>query len=359
MDLRRTPLYDRHAASDATFTDFGGWEMPVSYDSIKTEHAAVREDVGVFDVSHMGQISVSGPDALELTQRLTSNDVTAISVGRAQYSTVLDEDGIMLDDIMIYRLGGDRYLFIPNAGKDEWMHDRWETHADHWDLDAEVTNETTSFGMLAVQGPSADAALSGAGVDPDDIDKRDIIETTVGDVTCWVAGTGYTGEDGYEILAPWDDTDTVDAAIDATRCGLGARDTLRLEMGYCLAGNEFDHESNPRTPLEARLDFVVDLDATPTFVGHGAIADQHENGPEELLVGFELEERGVARTGYTIRDREGTDIGSVTSGTMSPTLGTPIGLGYVKTAFSAAETDVSIDIRGTDRMARIVTPPFI
>lgn len=359
MDLRRTPLYDRHAAHDPTFTDFGGWEMPVSFDSIKAEHGAVREDVGAFDVSHMGEIEVTGPDALRLCQQLTTNDVEALDTGRAHYAAVTDEDGVILDDIMLYRLEEDRYLFVPNAGKDEWMYDRWTEHRDGWGLDADIDNRTSDFGMLAVQGPSADTALGDAGVDTDHIDRRDIVEVSIDGVDCWVSGTGYTGENGYEILAPWDDAGTVDAAIDATRCGLGARDTLRLEMGYLLAGNEFDHESNPRTPLEARIDFAVDLEATPHFVGHDVLVEQRDAGPDELLVGFRLEDRGVPRSGYAITDGEGTEIGAVTSGTVSPTLGEPIGLGYVESAFSTPETTIAVDVRGTERMARIVTPPFV
>ncbi len=358
MELRRTPLFDAHTARDATFTDFGGWEMPVSFESIKTEHAAVREDVGLFDVSHMGEIEVTGPDAMDLCQRLVTNDVSTLAVGRARYAAVTDEDGIILDDIMIYRLAEQRFLFVPNAGKDDWMADRWADHRERWDYEAEITNRTTEFGMLALQGPAADTALRDAGCDPDTIDRRDIVESAVAGIECFVAGTGYTGENGYELLVPWEEAETVDDAIEATRCGLGARDTLRLEMGYLLAGNEFDHESNPRTPLEARISFAVDLESTPHFVGRDVLAEQQESGPDSLLVGIELDERGVPRTGYVITDREGSEIGIVTSGTMSPSLGKPIGLGYVEAPFAEPETGIAVRIRDDERMARIVSPPF-
>lgn len=359
MSLRRTPLYERHADHDATFTDFGGWEMPVSFDSITTEHAAVREDVGVFDVSHMGEIEVGGPDAARLCQRLTTNNVLSLEPGDSHYSTVVDSEGIILDDILLYCLEPDRFLFVPNAGKDEWMSERWLDHRDEWDLDASVENRTESFGMLAVQGPNARITLEEAGVGVEDIGRGEIVRTEIAGVACWIAGTGYTGEDGCEIIAPWGNTSRIAAQIDATPCGLGCRDTLRLEMGYVLAGNEFEHETNPRTPIEARLDFVVDFDAEPPFVGRETLLDQYENGPDDLLVGFEMEERGVPRAGYDVTDTDGAVIGTVTSGTMSPTLGTPIGLGYVKADAAPAETSIGIAIRGEERKARIVTPPFV
>lgn len=359
MDLRRTPLYERHDARGASFTDFGGWEMPVSFDSISTEHAAVRENVGVFDVSHMGEIAVQGPDAAELCQRLTTNDVMALQAGRAQYSAVTDESGILLDDIMLYRMGPDSYLFVPNAGKDDWMTTRWRTHAREWELNVDIENRTDSLGMLAVQGPAAADALAAAGCPTDDIARRDIVEGDVDGITCQIAGTGYTGEAGYELLVPWEDLAAVDAAIEATPCGLGARDTLRLEMGYVLAGNEFHHEDNPRTPLEAGLDFIVDLEAEPGFVGRDALREQREQGPAEVLVGFILEERGIPRAGYDICNPAGEVIGSVTSGTMSPTASIPIGLGYVAASYAASDTEVGVTIRGENKKARIVTPPFL
>lgn len=360
MELRRTPLYDRHQERGADFTDFGGWEMPVSFDSIRVEHQAVRESVGIFDVSHMGEIAVRGPDAKELCQRLTSNDVDALYPGTSQYSTILNEEGVILDDTILYQLDDADYLFIPNAGHDDWMIEHWRTHRDNWDLDAEVKNETERYGMLAVQGPEAIASLEEAGLDEvADIDRNAIVEMTVDGVECLCAGTGYTGEDGVEVLCPWDRTPAVEAALDATPCGLGARDTLRLEMGYVLSGNEFDPETNPRSPLEAGLGFVVDLDAEPRFLGHTALLEEERTGPENSLVGLMMLERGIPRHGYDITDGSGRTIGSVTSGTMSPTLGEPIGLGYVETAFAETGSEVAITVRDAERKARIVTPPFL
>lgn len=359
MTLRRTPLYDRHAERSATFTEFGGWEMPVSYESIKQEHRAVREEVGVFDVSHMGEIEVEGPDAAELCQRLLTNDVAELSPGRAQYSTVLNADGIILDDVMCYCLTDEHYLFIPNAGKDEMMVERWTSHRDKWGLEAEVRNQTTAYGMLAIQGPAADEAMGRLDCPVESINRRDIVETSILGRSCFVAGTGYTGEHGYEILSPSDHTAAIDETLAVTPCGLGARDTLRLEMGYVLAGNEFDVDDNPRTPLEAGLDFVVALDARPRFVGHDVIEAQQEKGPEQRLRGFILSERGVPRTGYPITDGTDTTIGSVTSGTISPTMNEPIGLGYVDTDYTANNEYLYVKIRGAEQKARIVTPPFL
>lgn len=360
MTLRRSPLYDQHEARGARFTGFGGWEMPVTFDSIRVEHEAVREAVGTFDVSHMGEIEVAGADAVELCQRLTTNDVAGLDEGEAHYSTVLMEDGIILDDVMLYRLAADRILFVPNAGKDEIMTDRWCEHRDAWGLEADVDNRTEAFGMLAIQGPDAVDAVTEAGIaNPDDIAKHAIASREMGDTTGWCARTGYTGEDGFELLVPWEEMPAVDDAIPGQRCGLGARDTLRLEKGYALAGNEFDAESNPRTPVEAGLTFVVDFDVTPRFVGYDVLREQHETGPAERLIGLRMLERGIPRAGYAVTDGAGDTIGEVTSGTMSPTLGEAIALAYVEAGHVEVGSDVAVLVRGAEKKARIVTPPFL
>ncbi len=368
MALRTPPLHAVHDERGASFTDFGGWEMPVEFDSIRDEHAAVRTSAGIFDVSHMGEIEVTGPDATDLMQRLTSNDVTRLDQGEAQYSTITTEEGIILDDTVVYRVPGDLpdgtpgagadYLFIPNAGHDAQMHERWTAHREEWDLDADVENRTDDYGIVAVQGPDAPDLVAGAADDSvRDISRFSAEPATIEGVQCWVARTGYTGEDGYEIIFPVDGAEAVWGAIDCQPCGLGARDTLRLEMGYLLSGQDFDPEENPRTPYEAGVAFTVALDTE--FVGRDALAAQKEAGLDEEFVGFVLEERGVARHGYTITDGDGTDIGEVTSGTMSPTRGDPIGLGYVDTDFAEDGTTVAISIRGTDKEATITRPPFL
>ncbi|WP_135820950.1 glycine cleavage system aminomethyltransferase GcvT [Halostella litorea] len=377
MPRRRPPLYAVHDERDASFTDFGGWEMPVEFDSIRTEHEAVREEAGVFDVSHMGEVTVTGPDATALTQRLVTNDVAALDPGDSQYAAITDEDGAILDDTVVYRLpddggrlpavGGDpspadadgpTYLFVPNAGHDAEAVDRWTSHRDEWGLDATVTNRTESFGMFAVQGPEAAGLVDDAAADPvTDLSRFEARWVTVAGVDCWVARTGYTGEDGFELIVPWDDAETVWAALDCQPCGLGARDTLRIEAGFLLSGQDFDPAENPRTPYEAGIGFTVKLDTE--FVGRDALAAQQEAGVDERFVGLTLTERGVPRHGYEITDPDGEAIGTVTSGTMSPTLDEPIGLGYVPVEYDEPGTEIRVVVRDRPKEARISDTPFI
>jgi len=368
MALRMPPLSAVHEERGASFTDFGGWEMPVEFDSIREEHAAVRSAAGIFDVSHMGEIEVTGPDGTALMQQLTSNDVERLDPGEAQYSTITNEDGVILDDTVVYRVPSDLpegtpgagadYLFIPNAGHDAEMHERWTAHRESAGLDADVENRTEDYGIVAVQGPEAvDLVADAAGEAVRDITRFTAEPATIEDTPCWVARTGYTGEDGYEILFPVEGAEAVWGAFDCQPCGLGARDTLRLEMGYLLSGQDFNSEENPRTPFEAGVDFVVALDTE--FVGRDALAAQHEAGPEQLFVGFVLEERGVPRHGYDITDGDGETIGEVTSGTMSPSMGDPIGLGYVDAAHADDGETVHVTIRDEPKQATITAPPFL
>ena len=386
MSLRQPPI--DHSAKQ---TDFGGWEMPVEFDSIRTEHAAVRESVGVFDVSHMGEIEVAGPEATALTDRLTTNDVSALDPGDSQYAAITDEEGVMLDDTVVYRLpdgtpagegaasladverdhdgdldapGGDpAYLFVPNAGHDGQMEDRWTAHRDEWGLDATVANATADWAMLAVQGPDAADALDEATPRDrvGDLSKFEATTAAVAGVESWVARTGYTGEDGFEVMCPADAVESVWAAFvddrEAQPCGLGARDTLRTEMGYLLSGQDFDPESDPRTPYEARIGFVVKLDTE--FVGRDALEAQKEAGVDEKFVGVRLSERGVPRGGYAVTDGDLTRVGKLTSGTMSPTLDEPIGLGYLHESYADAGTEVSVVVRGDEKRAEVVIPPFL
>jgi aminomethyltransferase len=392
MTDRLPPLHDAHDARGAKFTDFGGWQMPVEFDSIRTEHAAVRESVGVFDVSHMGEIEVAGPEATALTDRLTTNDVSALDPGDSQYAAITDEEGVMLDDTVVYRLpdgtpagegaasladverdhdgdldapGGDpAYLFVPNAGHDGQMEDRWTAHRDEWGLDATVANATGDWAMLAVQGPDAADALDQATPRDRvvDLSKFEAAVAAVAGVESWVARTGYTGEDGFEVMCPAADAGAVwEAFVDAPReaqpCGLGARDTLRTEMGFLLSGQDFDPEGEPRTPYEARIGFVVKLDTE--FVGRDALEVQKEQGVDEKFVGVRLSERGVPRGGYAVTDGDLTRVGKLTSGTMSPTLDEPIGLGYLHESYADAGTEVSVVVRGDEKRAEVVVPPFL
>ncbi|WP_423750606.1 glycine cleavage system aminomethyltransferase GcvT [Salinirarus marinus] len=366
MALRNPPLRDVHTARGAKFTEFGGWDMPVEFDSIRQEHEAVRESAGIFDVSHMGEISVFGPDATTLMQRLTTNDVTELDPGESQYACITDEEGIILDDTVVYRLPDDvdgdadtpSYLFIPNAGHDDQMYDRWERHRAEWGLDATVRDDTEEWAMFAVQGSDAPGLVSDvAGGDVLDLSRFEAAYATVAGVRCWVARTGYTGEDGFELLCPWDDAETVWSAIDCQPCGLGARDTLRMEMGFLLSGQDFDPEANPRNPYEAGVGFTVKLDTE--FVGRDALERIDREGVEARFRGFELLERGIPRHGYAVTDADGTEIGEITSGTMSPTLGEPIALGYLPVEHADPGTKVRIVVRGDGKRARVVTPPFV
>ena len=391
MTDRLPPLHDIHEARGAKFTDFGGWQMPVEFDSIREEHTSVREAVGVFDVSHMGEVEVSGPDATTLMNRLTTNDVTALDPGDSQYAAITNEAGVMLDDTVVYRLpdgveagsgaaaladmdrdldagtGDPAYLFVPNAGHDEQMTDRWTDYRDEADLDATVANATADWAMLAVQGPDAADAVDDA--TPADrvvgLSKFEAAVAAVAGVDSWVARTGYTGEDGFELMLPTESAEAVwsafvdeDAAGPAAQpCGLGARDTLRTEMGYLLSGQDFDPDDEPRTPYEARIGFVVKLDTE--FVGRDALERQREGGFDERFVGVRLLERGVPRSGYAVTDGDLTRVGQLTSGTMSPTLDEPIGLGYLHERYADPGTEVSVVVRGDEKRAEVVIPPFL
>jgi len=357
MSLRQPPV-DHGSAKT---TDFGGWEMPVEFDSIRTEHAAVRESVGKFDVSHMGEITVSGPDATRLLQRLTTNDVAALDPGEGQYAAITDEQGVMLDDTVIYRLPAsesEQFLFIPNAGHDAQMVDRWATHREEWGLDATVTNRTEEYGMIAVQGPDSPGTLDlETDVDLDDISRFEVASGTVGGADALVARTGYTGEKGFELLCPWEAAGSVWDALDAQPCGLGARDTLRIEMGFLLSGQDFHPEENPRNPYEAGISFVVKLDTE--FVGRDALEGVDVEGPAEKLSGIVLQDRGVPREGYAVESPDGEHLGTVTSGTMSPTLGEPIALAYLPPEYASEDRSVRVVIRDEPKKARTTTTPFI
>ena len=398
MTDRTPPLHGVHEARGATFTDFGGWEMPVEFDSIREEHAAVRETVGAFDVSHMGEVEVSGPNATALMNRLTTNDVRELDPGDSQYAAISNAEGVMLDDTVVYRLpdgitagsaaaslstlradhegddpdleatdGDPAYLFVPNAGHDVDILDRWTEHRDEWGLDATVTNATDDWAMIAVQGPDAvDAMEAAAGADAERVTARSRFEATVasvGGVPSWVARTGYTGEDGFEVMCPASDVEAVwsafvDEPAAAQPCGLGARDTLRIEMGFLLSGQDFDPENEPRTPYEAGIGFVVALDTE--FVGRDALAAERDaGGPTETFTGVKLLERGVPRNGYAVTDGDLTRVGHLTSGTMSPTREEPIGLGYLHEAYADPGTEVSVVVRGDEKRAEVVDPPFL
>jgi aminomethyltransferase len=357
MALRQPPVDH----GEAKRTDFGGWEMPVEFDSIREEHTAVRESVGKFDVSHMGEITVSGPDAQRLMQRLVTNDVGALDPGEAQYAAITDEDGIMLDDTLVYNLPeseDEAFLFIPNAGHDAEMEERWRTHRDEWGLDATVTNRTEEYAMFAIQGPeSTDLLGPETDVDLLELSRNDVESGSVAGVDALVARGGYTGERGYEVLCPWDDAEAVWRAVDCQPCGLGSRDTLRMEMGFLLSGQDFDPEENPRNPYEAGISFAVKLDTE--FVGRDVLEGVDVEGPDEKFVGIVLTERGVPRHGYDVTTPGGEHLGTVTTGTMSPTLGEPIALGYLPAEYASEEKRVRVVIRDEPKKAHTTNPRFL
>jgi glycine cleavage system T protein (aminomethyltransferase) len=355
--MRRTPLYDAHRALGARMTEFGGWEMPVQYGGIIEEHLAVRARAGLFDVSHMGQIEVRGPGALEACQRLTSNDVARLADGQAQYSLLLSPSGGVIDDVVLHRLAADRFLFCvnaANAGRDfEWMRE----HA----AGADVVDRSDDFALLALQGPRATAIL--ARLTELDLDRVPRFHFAAGEVAgkrTIVAHTGYTGEDGWELYcAPAAAASLWEAILGAGRddgilpAGLGARDTLRLEAALPLYGHELSEET---TPFEARLGWVVRLDKGE-FVGREALLRQRNEGLKRRLIGLELREPGVPRAGYAIT-LGGAPFGNVTSGTKSPSLGKGIALGYGGKAEIAPATVIGVEIRARTVAAEVVSLPF-
>jgi aminomethyltransferase len=326
--------------------------MPVEYDGIKAEHLRVRNACGVFDVSHMGEIQTEGPQAVELLQRLLSNDVARIAVGGAQYSCLCREDGGVLDDLFTYRLDEDRYLTVTNAANHERDFEWFEAHAV--EFEAEVRDRLADYAMLAVQGPEARGIVAEL-ADGELPARFRTDELSVAGAQALVCGTGYTGEDGVEILtAPGDAAAVWEAlmAAGAGPAGLGARDTLRLEVCYCLYGNDLTEE---RTPIEAGLGWCVKEDTG--FIGSEACRRIREEGPKEVLAPFALTGPGIPRQGNSIVLGD-EQVGVVTSGTMSPSLGYGIGMGYLRGDLAVPGTEVEIDVRGKRRAAEIREAPL-
>jgi aminomethyltransferase len=355
--LRRTPLYDLHRELGAKLIDFGGWEMPVQYAGILEEHRAVRERVGIFDVSHMGELELTGEDALASLQWLTPNDVGRLADGRCHYTAFLTEKGTFVDDLLVYRKRQDSWLLVVNASntpKDfEWAraHSRGNVN---------VVDVSNRYALIAVQGPRAAALVARLAVDdPSDLAYYAFRETSVAGFRALVSRTGYTGEDGFEIYLAPESAEPVfrrlledGRAEGAAPCGLGARDTLRLEARMALYGNDIDETV---TPWEADLGWIVKM-KKGDFVGREALAGQKAEGVPRKLVGFEMVDRGIARHGHPARTASGD--GVVTSGTHSPTLGKPIGLALLPTAASAVGTGFEVDIRGRAARAQVVETPF-
>jgi aminomethyltransferase len=347
-ELRRTPLYDRHAAAGAKLVPFAGWEMPVQYTGIRDEHLAVRTKAGVFDVSHMGQVETTGPQALAFLQHVLSNDIRRLPEGGAQYSVMCREDGGVLDDLFSYRLSDCTFLTVTNAANHDkdlaWL----QSQADGFDVD--VVDRHADFAMLAVQGPKARALVRGL-TDGNLPARFHVCERTVAGAAMLVCGTGYTGEDGVELLLRPDDAPEAWDAITqagATPIGLGARDTLRLEVCFHLYGNDMDETRNP---IEAGLGWCCK--ERTGFIGSDAVAAARAQGTAEKLVPFAIEGQGIPRQGNPV-----VGGGEVTSGTFSPCLERGIGMAYVSSARADEGTPIEIDVRGRVRPAVIMRKPL-
>ena len=348
--LRRTPLYDRHVAAGARIVPFAGWEMPVSYEGIREEHMCVRESAGMFDVSHMGQIETSGPDAHALLQRILSNDIESLAVGGAQYSVLCREDGGVLDDLFTYRLEPGRFLTVTNASNHERDLAWFRSHAEAFG-DVEVADRLEDFAMLAVQGPGAREIVQAISDRPLPARMTTASRVLAG-ASALVCGTGYTGEDGVELLvdpehapALWDEI----VRRGAAPAGLGARDTLRLEVCFHLYGNDLTED---RGPIEAGLGWCCKEDTA--FVGAEAVRATRQAGPREKLVAFTIDGPGIARQGNPI-----VGGGVVTSGTLSPCLDVGIGMGYVPAERAQEGEQLEIDIRGRTRPATVRAKPLV
>jgi len=346
---RHTPLHDRHLAAGAKLVEFAGWEMPVQYAGVREEHLAVREDCGIFDVSHMGQIETAGPDALELLQLLTTNDVAAIPVGGAQYGLLCREDGGVLDDLFTYRLADERYLTVTNAANHLRDLRRFRAHAE--DLHVVVADRIEDYAMLALQGPRARAVAQELAEGPLPA-RMGVATLRLAGAGALVCGTGYTGEDGVELLlAPAEAPRVWDALLagGAVPAGLAARDTLRLEACFHLYGNDLMVE---RGPIEAGLGWCCKEDTG--FIGSGAVRAVRDAGPVEKLIAFAVDGPGIARQGNPVLGG-----GVVTSGTLSPCLGVGIGLAYVPADRSVVGMRMQIDVRGRTRPAVVHAKPFV
>jgi len=358
LALKRTPLYAAHRRAGARIVEFAGWEMPVQYTGVIEEHRAVRGHAGLFDVSHMGEIEVRGAAALEVCQRITANDVARVKLFQAQYNLLLNDHGGVVDDVIIYRVKAEAYLICVNASNIEkdfaWIR-------DHARGAVEVDNQSAMYAQLALQGPAAQAVLQPlTALKLAELKSFHFAFADVATIRCLVARTGYTGEDGFELYCHaqdgeklWNDLLSAGAPAGLVPVGLGARDTLRLEKAYPLYGHELDDST---TPLEAGLDWVVKW-AKPDFIGREVMVKQKADGVRRKLVGLELLRPGIARGDYQLL-KSGSNVGQVTSRTMSPTLGKAIALGYVSSEESRVDNVIEVEIRSRRVSAKIVPIPF-
>lgn len=357
--MKEVALSKRHIELNAKMVPFAGFNMPVSYEGVNIEHETVRKDLGVFDVSHMGEFLISGENALDLIQKISSNDASKLTDGKAQYSCMPNHDGGIVDDLIIYRINAEKYLLVVNASNidKDW---NWISH--HNTMDATLRDISDEMSLLAIQGPKAAEAMQSL----TDIDLSTMkfytfeVGTFAGVDKVIVSATGYTGSGGFEIYFKNEDAEQIwDAVMEAggdfgiKPIGLAARDTLRLEMGYCLYGNDIDETTSP---IEAGLGWITKF--SKDFINSDQLKEQKEKGPERKLIAFELNERGIPRQGYDIVDENGKKIGTVTSGTMSPSLEKGIGMGYVTSDLVGVGNTIYIQIRKKAVPATQVKLPF-
>ena len=357
--MKNTALTETHEALGAKMVPFAGYNMPVQYEGINTEHETVRQAVGVFDVSHMGEFLIDGEHALELIQKVSSNDASKLTIGQAQYSCLPNDDGGIVDDLIIYKIKEEQYLLVVNASNIE---KDWNWIQSKNDIGANMRDLSEGYSLLAIQGPKAIEAMQS--ITSHDLSAIKFYNFVVGDFAgvehVIISATGYTGSGGFEIYCKnsdakqiWDKVFEAGADFGIKPIGLAARDTLRLEMGYCLYGNDIDDTTSP---IEAGLGWITKF--TKDFTNSEAIKADKERGIENKLIAFELDERGIPRQGYDIVDHNGNKIGRVTSGTMSPSLGKGIGLGYVPKVFADVNSKINIQIRKKAIPATVIKLPF-
>jgi len=357
--MKNTALNDVHIALGAKMVPFAGYNMPVQYEGVTVEHNTVRNAVGVFDVSHMGEFLITGPNALELIQKVTSNDASKLFDGRAQYSCLPNDNLGIVDDLIVYKIADEKYLLVVNASNIE---KDWNWISKQNTMGAEMKNLSDDYSLLAIQGPKAVEAMQS--LTPIDLSAIKFYHFEVGEFAgienVIISATGYTGSGGFEIYCKndevkqvWDKVFKAGADFGIKPIGLAARDTLRLEMGYCLYGNDINDTTSP---LEAGLGWVTKF--TKDFVGSDELKQQKDEGVKRKLVGFELIDRGIPRHDYIIVDANGNNIGVVTSGTMGPSVKKAVGLGYVNSEFAPEGTEIFIQVRNKRLKAIITKPPF-
>lgn len=358
----RTPFYEMHKRFNAKIVEFAGFEMPVEYSGIKDEHMTVRNGAGVFDVSHMGEIWVKGPDALQFIQKVTTNDASVLQQGQAQYSCFPNGQGGIVDDLLVYYFEPQKYMLVVNASN---IQKDWDWLVSQNEMAVELENASSKISQLAVQGPKATQILQK--LTETDLSAIKYYTFKVGRLAgvdeVIISATGYTGAGGFELYfyneyAPqvWDAIFEAGKEEGIKPIGLGARDTLRLEMGYCLYGNDIDDTSSP---IEAGLGWITKFTADKNFIDKDLLQGQKNKGVKRKLKGFEMIDRGIPRHGYEIVDAEGSVIGVVTSGTQSPVLEKGIGMGYINTDFSSIGTEIYIVVRNKRLKAKVVSIPFI